>query len=194
MKLIVGLGNAGRAYKYSRHNVGFLLIDRLTKIWGIKIKPNLATRSYLGCGRIEDREVILARPHCFMNLSGQSVNLLLKKYDLNLRGDMLVVFDDLDLQWGDIRIRPKGSAGGHRGVGSIIKALGSSDFARLRIGIGRPRQKKRVVDYVLSSWTKDEKKQLSENLEQAADCCRTWVIQGISQAMNKFNPHTNCFK
>lgn len=187
MRLIVGLGNAGRAYKYSRHNVGFLLIDRLTKIWGIKIKRDLTTRSYLGRGRIQDREVILARPYCFMNLSGQSVSLLLKKYELNLQEEMLVVSDDLDLAWGNVRIRPRGSAGGHKGVGSIIKTLGSSDFARLRIGIGRPRQKKEIIDYVLSSWTQDEKRQLSENLEQAADCCKTWVMRGITEAMNKFN-------
>ena len=187
MKLIVGLGNPGRVYKYSRHNIGFLLIDRLTKAWGIRIKADSSTRSYQGCGRIQNKEVILARPRCFMNLSGGAVNLLLKKYELNPQEDLLVVFDDLDLPWGNIRIKRRGSAGGHRGVDSIIKALGSSDFARLRVGIGRPGEKKRVIDYVLSSFTKIERKQLSENLEQVADCCQTWVIQGISQAMNKFN-------
>jgi len=187
MKLIVGLGNPGRIYKYNRHNVGFLLIERLAKIWNIRIKRDLTTRSYLGRGRIEDREVVLARPNCFMNLSGQSVNLLLNKYDLNPQEEMLVVFDDLDLECGNIRIKPKGSAGGHRGVGSIIKILGSSDFARLRIGIGRPHPRREITDYVLSSWTRSERKQLSQNLERAADCCKTWVICGISKAMNKFN-------
>ena len=103
MRLIVGLGNPGQAYKYSRHNVGFLLIDKLTKIWGIKIKRDSTTNSYLGRGRIKDKEVILARPYCFMNLSGQSVNILLNEYRLNPQEEMLVVVDDLDLEWGNIR-------------------------------------------------------------------------------------------
>jgi len=187
MRLIVGLGNPGGAYKYNRHNVGFLLIDRLTKDWQIKIKRDLTTRSYWGRGKIEDREVILARPYCFMNLSGQAVKLLLNKSGLNPQEDMLVVFDDLDLELGNLRIRPKGSAGGHKGASSIIKTLGSSDFARLRIGIGRPSPKKEVVDYVLGNWTQKERNQLIENLERAADCCKAWVTSGISKAMNKFN-------
>ncbi len=200
MRLIVGLGNPGRIYKYSRHNIGALLINLLTKRWGIKIKPDLNTRSCLGRGSIEDREVILAYPLCFMNLIGHSIKLLLAKYDLKPQEDMLIACDDLDLEWGKVRIRPKGSSGGHKGVESIIKALGSSDFARLRIGIGRPRrarrldksrQKKEVVDYVLSRWTRNEKKQLGGYLEQAADCCQTWIVGGINQAMNKFNPHAN---
>jgi PTH1 family peptidyl-tRNA hydrolase len=191
MRLIVGLGNPGRIYKYSRHNIGFLLIDRLTKRWGIKIKPDLTTRSCVGRGSIEDREVILAYPLCFMNLVGHSIKLLLMKYDLKPQEDMLIACDDLDLEWGKIRIRPRGSSGGHKGVESIIKALGGSDFARLRIGIGRPRHKKEVVDYVLNSWTRNEKKQLNGYLERAADCCETWIVGGINQAMNKFNPRAN---
>jgi len=186
MKLIIGLGNPGRAYKYSRHNIGFLLIDKITKRWGIKIKRDLTTRSYLGKGKIENKEVILARPLYFMNLSGQGVNLLLKKYDLSTE-DMLVAVDDLDLEWGEIRIRPKGSSGGHKGIESIIKTLDSSDFARLRIGIGRPRRKQEVIDYVLSSWTRKEKNELGAYLERAADCCKTWVIWGINKAMSRFN-------
>ena len=197
MKLIVGLGNPGRIYKYSRHNIGYLLIDRLSKMWSIKIKRDLATKSCWGEGRVEDKEVILARPLCFMNLVGHPISLLLKKYGLKPQEDMLVVLDDLDLEWGKIRIRSKGSSGGHNGIKSIINVLGSSDFARLRIGIGRPRTSKglckirydkSVVDYVLSSWTHREKDQLSECLERGVDCCETWVIWGINKAMNKFNP------
>ena len=193
MRLIIGLGNPGRTYKYSRHNIGFLLIDRLRKSWRVKLKRDAKARSYLGKGSIEGKEVILARPLCFMNLSGQVVNLLLKKYDLNPEY-MLVVFDDLDLEWGKIRIRPGGSSGGHKGVESIIKTLHSSNFARLRIGIGRPRlaktlcesgQRKKVIDYVLSSWTRKEKDQLSENLERAVDCCKSWVIWGINKTMSE---------
>lgn len=184
--MIVGLGNPGRIYKYSRHNAGFLIIDRLAKSWKIKMRPDAATRSCLGKGRIEDAEVILAKTLCFMNLSGKSVNLILRKSNSNLK-DMLVVFDDLDLDWGEIRIRPRGGSGGHRGVKSMIDALGSSDFARLRFGIGRPGKKSAVVDYVLNKWTTEEKKELEVRLQRAVDCCRTWIISGINEAMNKFN-------
>ena len=186
MKLIVGLGNPGKIYKYSRHNIGFLLIDILTKKWGIKLKRDLLTKSCFGKGKIEDKKVILACPLTFMNLSGHSVNLLLNKHDLGPE-NMLVAFDDLDLEWGRIRIRPKGSSGGHKGVESIIRALGSCNFVRLRIGIGRPRQKKEVINHVLNSFSRREKDQLSEYLERAADCCKTWVILGTNKAMNKFN-------
>ena len=185
MRLIVGLGNPGRTYKYSRHNIGFLLIDRLTKSWGIKLRRDSTTRSYLGKGSIDNKKVILARPVCFMNLTGQVVNLLLKKCDLNPE-QMLVVFDDLDLEWGKIRIRPAGSSGGHKGVESIINALGSSNFARLRIGIGRPRYKQEVIDYVLSNWSGEEKDKLNENLERAVDCCRRWVLWGINKTTREF--------
>ena len=196
MRLIVGLGNPGRTYKYSRHNIGSLLLDRLAKRWRIKIRRDLTIQSCLAKGRIQGREIILARPLCFMNRAGYSVDLLLKKYNLNSQEDMLVIFDDLDLAVGKIRIRPKGSSGGHRGVESIIKVLGSSDFARLRIGIGRPQMKKslldprnkqKVIDYVLGTWTLKEKEQLDVNLEQAAECCETWVVWGINRTMNKFN-------
>ncbi|MGD9014444.1 MAG: aminoacyl-tRNA hydrolase [Candidatus Omnitrophota bacterium] len=187
MRLIVGLGNPGEAYKHNRHNVGFLLIDRLSKDWRIKIKRDLTTWSYWGRGRVENKQVILARPNCFMNLSGHVVKLLLRKSGLNPQEDMLVVFDDLDLELGNLRIRPKGSAGGHKGAGSIIKTLGNSDFARLRIGIGRPSPKKEIVDYVLGNWTQKERKQLIGDLERAADCCKIWVTSGITKAMNKFN-------
>lgn len=195
MKLIVGLGNPGRVYKYTRHNIGFLLIDRLHREWGIKVKKDIAVKSCLGKGSIDEEEVILASPLCFMNLAGHSVKLLLKKYNLQLK-DILVVFDDLDLVWGKIRIRPSGSSGGHKGVESIIKALGSSDFARLRIGINRPvlgkkltrnTRDREIMDYVLSNWTRRERAQLDINLEQAADCCKTWAVSGINKAMNKFN-------
>lgn len=186
MKLIVGLGNPGRTYKYNRHNIGFLLIDRLSKNWRIKVKRDQRNRFRLGKGRVEDEEVILACPLCFMNLSGRCVELLLAKYCLNPQ-HMLVVFDDLDLRWGEIRIKPRGGSGGHKGVESIVKILGSSDFPRLRIGIGRPGQKKKVIDYVLSSWTQRERNKLGGYLGRAAECCKTWVLGGIERAMNEFN-------
>ncbi len=203
-KIIVGLGNPGQVYRYNRHNIGFLLIDRLSEESGIKVKLNLSLKASIGKGRVEESHLILAKPLCFMNLSGGSVSLLLKKYNLNPE-NMLVVFDDLDLELGRIRIKPRGSSGGHKGAESIIKALGSSDFARLRIGIGRPtrrlypknkennrrgdslKQKQKIVDYVLSRWTLKEKKQLDGYLQRAADCCKMWVVWGMTKAMNEFN-------
>ncbi|MFH1338976.1 MAG: aminoacyl-tRNA hydrolase [Candidatus Omnitrophota bacterium] len=193
MKLIVGLGNPGMAYKYSRHNVGFLIIDKIAKDWSIKIRTDTSIKSSLGKGAIEDGEVILAKPLCFMNRSGQPVKSILKKTGLNLK-DMLLVFDDLDLEWGKIRVRPYGGSGGHKGVKSIIDALGGSDFSRLRFGIGRPGKKSEVVDYVLNRWSNKEKKELEEYLQRAAECCRTWVVSGISEAMNKFNQARECYE
>ena len=196
MKLIVGLGNPGRIYKYSRHNIGSLLIDKLSKKWGVRIKSDQRLKSRWGKGIFEDKEVILAYPLSFMNLSGYSVSLILRKFDLRYEEDILIVYDDLDLEYGRIRIRPRGDAGGHKGLDSIIRTLGSSNFSRLRIGIGRPPQikkiceskrKKEIVNYVLGSWTRQERSQLGEYLERAADCCRAWVIWDISKAMDGFN-------
>ena len=197
MRLIVGLGNPGRTYRYTRHNVGFLLIDFLAKRWGVKIKRDLCIQASFGKGVVQDTEVILACPLCFMNRAGYSVNLMLRKYNLNPQEDMLVAFDDLDLEFGKIRIKPKGTSGGHRGVESIIKVLGCSDFARLRMGIGRPpplaktvspsKRDKEVIGYVLSNWAPEETELLSEYLERAADCCSAWVICGMKKAMDKFN-------
>ncbi|MBU0549626.1 MAG: aminoacyl-tRNA hydrolase [Candidatus Omnitrophica bacterium] len=186
MKLIVGLGNPGRIYKYCRHNIGFLVIDKLAKGWGIKIKPETRIKACLGRGCIEGKEVVLAKPLSFMNLSGYPVNLLFKKYNFKPQ-DMLVVFDDLDLDWGKIRLRTRGGSGGHKGVESIIQTLSSRDFPRLRFGIGRPKSKPGVSDYVLSRWTSREKKELAGYLETVADCCTTWMACGINKAMNKFN-------
>ena len=196
MKLIVGLGNPGSLYKYNRHNIGFLLIDRLAKSFAVKTRLDRQTKSSWVKVRINNEDIILVRPFCYMNLSGVPVALLVSKYNIDFQRDLLVVFDDLDLDWGMIRIRPRGSSGGHKGVKSIIKALGSSDFARLRIGISKPGhpktsyaklQKKKVIDHVLSNLRGKEKKQLSEYLECACDCCEAWVSSGIDQAMNQFN-------
>ncbi len=197
VKLIVGLGNPGRAYKYSRHNMGFLAIDRLTKRWDIKIRRDVTTSAYLGEGRLIDIGlVVLAKPICFMNLSGNSISLLLKKYSLNIERDMLVICDDLDLEWGQIRLKPSGGSAGHKGIKSIIDILKRSDFARLRIGIGRPSTSKRlscaqrremVTDYVLSVMTRQERSRLQECLDSVVDCCQAWAVSGINKAMSKFN-------
>ena len=186
MKLIVGLGNPGQKYTYNRHNVGALLIGKLAAECKIKIRLDSTIGSYLGKGKYRNRKIIIARPRCFMNLSGKRVVVLAKRYELNPE-QILVVVDDLNLEWGKIRIKPKGSSGGHKGVESIIEALGDSNFARLRLGIGRPKQKKEVSDFVLSDWTKEEKRALDDNLQWAAECCKAWVVWDIEKVMNKFN-------
>ena len=186
MKLIIGLGNPGRSYKDNRHNVGSLLIDRLAKREGIQIKRMASVSSYLGKVRFKNKIVILARPVSYMNLSGRAVRLLMKRYKIEPK-DLLVLIDDLNLELGKIRIKPKGSSGGHKGIESIIDMLGSCNFARLRVGIDRPRHKKAVSDYVLGNWTQKQKKELSGYLDRAVDCCRTWIISGTEKAMNEFN-------
>jgi PTH1 family peptidyl-tRNA hydrolase len=199
MKLIVGLGNPGRIYIDSRHNIGFSLIRTLSRIYKIPLKKDNHTFSLSGKGRIEGQNLILALPLTFMNLSGIAVSALLKKYKIDLpqplareeRGleNLLVVCDDLDLGVGRMKIKSSGSAGGHRGLESIIDSLGSQEFCRLRIGIGRPLNKNiDAVDYVLSSFTRKEKEEIKEIIEKACDCLRVWVTKGITESMNIFNP------
>lgn len=186
VKLFVGLGNPGLIYKYSRHNTGFLIIDKLAKDWAVRLKTDKPTNSFQGTGVINGQEVVLAKPLCYMNRSGEPVNLILSRSRLQLK-DILVIFDDLDLEWGRIRLLPGGGSSGHRGMESIIRILGRRDFARLRFGIGRPRRQSGVRGYVLKKWTAKEKKTLDEYLQRAADCCKTWAFSGISEAMNKYN-------
>lgn len=188
MKLIVGLGNPGRIYIDSRHNIGFSTIKALSRIYKIPLKKDSNTFSLSGKGIIENKNIILAQPLTFMNLSGIAVAALLKKYKIGLR-DLLVVCDDLDLEFGVIRIRPSGSSAGHRGLGSIMDYLGSREFSRLRIGIGRQRENEEdAAHYVLSPFTKKEKREIDGITRKACDCCGFWVAKGITESMNVFNP------
>lgn len=186
MKLIVGLGNPGRIYTGARHNIGFSVIKALSKIYKIPLKKN-NTLSLSGKGRAGPESLILALPLTFMNLSGIAVSALTKKYKIDL-DNLLVVCDDLDLGFGVIKIRPNGSSGGHRGLGSIIDSLGSQGFSRLRLGIGRPlREGADAADFVLSPFAKKEKEKIKELIENACDCCRVWAREGITESMNIFN-------
>jgi PTH1 family peptidyl-tRNA hydrolase len=186
--LIVGLGNPGREYKDTRHNLGFMLVDRLTvrlNARGMKVqsKAIVITTQY------EDCKVILAKPQTFMNLSGQAVQGLLRFYKLPVE-NMLVVEDDLDLPFCAIRIRPGGGPGGQRGMGSIIKQLGTENFPRLRIGIDRPPGRMDPAAYVLQEFSQKELLAVSETLDRAADAALTFVTEGLNAAMNKFNGGT----
>ena len=186
MKLIVGLGNPGDIYRDSRHNIGFSVIRALAKAFRISLKRDKGAFSLSGKVKIDGRNVIMAMPLSFMNLSGTAVRALLKKYKIALR-DTLVVADDLDLEFSRLKIRPSGSSAGHRGLNSITESLGTKEFARLRIGIGRPNADIEVSDYVLSQFNRKQKPQLKQIIENAGNCCKSWAAKGITETMNIFN-------
>lgn len=186
MKLIVGLGNPGRFYSGSKHNIGSLVIKALAKKHKIALKKDRDAFSLSGKGKICGQDALLAVPLTFMNLSGKAIAALIRKYKLHLK-DILVVCDDLDLELGRIRIKDSGSSGGHGGLKSIIDRLKTQGVIRLRIGIGRPSLNQDVSDYVLSSFSKADKKRLKDSLKSAAACCEFWISQGITKSMNIFN-------
>ena len=183
--LIVGLGNPGREYKDTRHNLGFMLVDRLTvrlNARGMKVQ----SKAIVITAQYEERKIILAKPQTFMNLSGQAVQGLLRFYKVPLE-NLLVAEDDLDLPFCAIRIRPGGGPGGQRGMNSIIQQLGTQDFPRLRIGIDRPPGRMDAAAYVLQSFSSKELQAVSETLDRAADAALTFATEGLNAAMNKFN-------
>jgi PTH1 family peptidyl-tRNA hydrolase len=187
MKLIVGLGNPGDLYLDTRHNFGSLIIRVLSKQHKVSLKKDPRTLSLCARVTLEGEKVILAIPLIFMNVSGGAVRALLKRYKLGPQ-DLLVICDDLDLELGRLKIRPRGSSGGHRGLESIINSLNSREFARLRLGIGRPPSGGiRQADYVLSGFNRKEEKQIRDITTRALECCEVWVTQGIEKSMNTFN-------
>lgn len=187
MKLVVGLGNPGKVYSSSRHNIGFFAVKLLAETLKNRFKKDIGTFSLVCRIKSDSQNIILALPLTFMNLSGIAVKALLSKYRLSL-DDLLVVCDDLDLEIGRIKIKPGGSSAGHRGLKSIQDTVGSGDFSRLRIGISRPPDRNLpVTEYVLASFTKKELAQVKIITRKAADCCYTWVTNGIDRTMNEFN-------
>jgi len=186
MKLIVGLGNPGLIYRNSRHNAGFRVVKALALKQKVVLKKDNHSSSLIAKTLIDAETVILAQPLTFMNLSGLAVKALVKKYDLSLQ-DLLVVCDDLDLELGRIKIRPQGASGGQRGLQSIIEKLGCGDFARLRLGIGRPHAAADAAAYVLKGFTRSEIRLATDAQNAAVDCCYSWIEKGITEAMNIFN-------
>lgn len=183
--LIVGLGNPGREHKENRHNVGFMLIDRLSVRWDAR-NIKVQSRAIVIATRWEGRKLLLAKPQTYMNLSGTSVQGLLKFYKLPLE-NLLVAHDDLDLPFGALRIRPGGGPGGQRGVEDIINRVGTQEYARLRIGIDRPPGRMDPAHYVLQDFPSKDLIVLSQVLDRAADSVQTWIHEGLNSAMNKFN-------
>ncbi len=183
--LVVGLGNPGREYRGNRHNVGFMVVDRLCEELGARL-GRMQSKALTGSVTRDGVKIVLAKPQTYMNLSGQSVAALLRFYKIP-REQLLVIHDDLDLPFGTLRLRPGGGPGGQKGVGSIIQQLGTQDFARLRLGIGRPPGRMDPADYVLHDFAKDEQEFLPVILKQAADAAQVWVTSGLDKAMNQFN-------
>ena len=183
--LLIGLGNPGREYQNNRHNFGFMLIDRIAvriNAQGLKVQSKAIVTS----GTYQDRKIILAKPQTYMNLSGQAAQGLLNFYKLPIE-HMLIAHDDLDIPFGTIRIRPKGGPGGQGGMASTIEKLGTKDFPRLRLGIGRPPGRMDPAAYVLQDFSREEMKTLSEVIDRAADAALTFVVDGLNKAMNKYN-------
>ncbi len=184
-RVIVGLGNPGPRYARTRHNVGFLVVDALARRLGVDRWLN-RFEAEIALAEAGDVRLILVKPLTFMNLSGRAVRQAVAWYRVPLDG-LLVVYDDVDLPFGSIRLRLGGSSGGHHGVESIIAALGNDRFARLRIGIGRPSDGRDVTAYVLGRFRPEEEAALTGIVERAADAALTWSQEGIVRAMNQFN-------
>jgi len=185
LRLIVGLGNPGTSYENTRHNVGFMVIDKLGGEFGISVNKDKFDVRY-GRGAIEDLTVMLAKPMAFMNRSGWPVQKLAAYYKIDSR-DLIVVHDDIDLAFGRLKIKEKGGHGGHKGLKSIIQAIGEDSFVRLRIGVGRSETSSNVSDHVLGPFYDDESKLLDGILNRARDAVVTVLTEGPKAAMNRFN-------
>ncbi len=193
MKLIVGLGNPGRGHANNRHNVGFVCLNHFARMQGIHFDKKQG-RARIGTGEVADSKVVVAKPQTYMNRSGQSVSLLVKKFNVGL-DNLLIIHDDLDLPLGKIRIRQGGSAGGHKGAGSIITELASQNFIRIRVGIGRPDKNEGFTEfsddeikaYVLSDFTSDEKQAITQVIPRVSEAILCLITEGPVAAMNRYN-------
>lgn len=183
MRIVVGLGNPGREYAATRHNLGFMVVDELARrAGGISFRRRF--RAAIGEGRLADEKVVYVKPQTFMNLSGHAVREVVNWYRAPL-DHMLVVYDDLDLPFATVRLRANGSAGGHNGMRSVLQQIGSLEIPRLRLGIGRGRAE--AEDYVLSPFSREQEKELPFFVSSAADAVEHWAKEGLVSAMNKYN-------
>ena len=185
MKYIIGLGNPGPKYRTTKHNVGFNVVKRIAKDYGIKINKE-SHASLLGKGRISGRDVMLVLPETYMNLSGKAVEELFRN-DIKDIKDMMVICDDINMKLGRVRLKNKGSSGGHKGLESIITALDRDDFARLRVGIATEVHRGDITNYVLTPFKRHEARNAEHALSLAKDACISWAANGIETTMNKFN-------
>ncbi|MFC1631639.1 aminoacyl-tRNA hydrolase [Candidatus Omnitrophota bacterium] len=192
MKVILGIGNPGLRYKFSRHNLGFSVVERLAQKNRLKIRRKNFNYSYAQTN-LGAEPLLLVKPETFVNLSGRVVSLLVREKEIAAR-DLLVVCDDINLPLGKMRIKASGSAGGHRGLRSIIQALATKDFSRLRIGVGQPEaaaessgRGAKLTRHVLGRFNKQEARIITQAVEAACACCQAWFERGINAAMNEFN-------
>lgn len=183
--LVVGLGNPGREYQRTRHNVGFMAVDALAERWRLSFNRQ-RSRAEIAEGFAEGYKIILAKPQTFMNNSGEAVRPLLKMNNLT-PANLLVIADDMDLPFGRLRLRDKGSSGGQRGIRNIIDQVGTDQFARLRVGIGRPPPMVDAIDYVLQNFSATQAAELKSILDRAVEGVETLLTQGVAQAMNRVN-------
>jgi PTH1 family peptidyl-tRNA hydrolase len=183
--LIAGLGNPGRKYAQNRHNAGFHCLDRLAEAYGLRFDAR-RDKAKVALGRLAGRRAVLAKPQTFMNDSGLSIGALARFFKV-APADVLVVYDDLDLPQGTLRLRPHGGAGGHRGVRSAIQHLGTRDFPRLRVGIGRPPGRMLPKAYVLQDFGADEWLEMQAVYARAVAAVECWLVEGVKEAMNRFN-------
>jgi len=186
VKLIVGLGNPGIEYQFTPHNLGFLAIDRIANNLGVEVR-NRQCRALTARAEIAGQPVILAKPETFMNLSGLSVRELVAEYQIDVKSDLIVIYDELDLPLGTIRIRQRGSSAGHNGMESILGALGTDEFLRIRLGIAPDRKIADTVKFVLTPFRKSQLKVVDEILDSAADAVEMILKDGPAAAMNRFN-------
>ncbi len=184
IKLIAGLGNPGTRYAHSRHNVGFIVVERFAREHDLAFARK-KFNAELAEGNVGESRVMIAKPQTFMNLSGDAIGKLFAFHKIAPH-DLLVVYDDLDLPLGNLRLRPKGGAGGHHGMESIIARIGTSEFPRLRVGIGRPNPNA-DVDHVLGDFAGDERTLMDETFARTSDALEVWLREGLNAAMNKFN-------
>lgn len=185
MYVIVGLGNPGKQYEQTRHNVGFIAIDEIAKRFNIKM-DKLKFKAVVGEGRIGSEKVLLVKPQTFMNLSGQSVVEIMNFYKVD-KEKLIVIYDDIDINVGLIRIRQKGSSGTHNGMRNIIYLLGYDDFPRIRIGVSKPDRNRNLADFVLSKFEKEEVNDVIKAIETSADAVEEALKSNIDIAMNKYN-------
>lgn len=187
--LIVGLGNPGREYANSRHNVGFMALNNLAGKLGEPFNK-VESKALISKCTYQDRHLVLAKPQTYMNLSGRAVSSLLRYYKVPLE-HLLVAYDDVDLPLGTIRLRPGGGSAGQKGMQSIIEQLGTEEFGRLRIGIGRPPGRMEAAAYVLQDFNRNEQEELSMVLNSATSAILTFITEGLEKAMNLYNPRSN---
>jgi peptidyl-tRNA hydrolase, PTH1 family len=184
-KLVVGLGNPGEEYEFTAHNLGFLVLDRLAERNGIKVgrKDSMAL---VGQGTVAGKRVLLAKPQTFMNLSGESVKGLLVKHGIPA-ADLILIYDELDLPWRSLRIRPGGSAAGHRGVQSVLRTLATDEFPRVRLGVHGGRREKDGAQIVLAKLTRAHRQELDELLDYGSEAVESIIAEGVEKSMAKFN-------